>query len=109
METNLTWILAMLGAAVLSCWIAYQSTLVESIKKLLCLSDNPKPIRWRWFMKPLGWLWLEFNYLMYCPYCISVWIGTAINYFYFDIALIPAIIYSMIAVVFVGIYLKLGL
>jgi len=42
-----------------------------------------------------------------CPYCIGFWISLAVNYYYFNFALITSLLYAPLALVFVAILDKI--
>ena len=111
METieMIQWLLALMGGAVLACWIAYQSTIVQKLKSVVRLSDIDAPIRWKPWFKPVGFLLESFRELINCPYCLSWWFGLFINVFLFKITLPLSILYACLCIVFVEIYRKLTL
>ena len=100
-EYNLIWLLiTALCVAEFSIQVAYQSTLAESIKKLLLLSDTQ--IR-KW--KP--W-WQKIRELASCPYCQSTWYMFFINSFMYEMNIGHAIIYAMLAPMAVEIIRKIS-
>lgn len=113
MATNylelILWLLSLFCGAVLSCYIAYQSTLIQDIKKLLCLNIDRKKVKWRKFMRPCGWLWSELCELSNCPFCISIYIGTIINYLLWSMTFWQSVLYSLLCIVFVEVFRKLSL
>ena len=103
------WLLSLFSIAVLSCWLAYQSAIVQDIKDLLGLSAEKDYSKFRWkpWVKPLMFVWLELRALLNCPFCISFWLGLLINLLLWQFTIPFAIIYAMLAVFFVELYRKL--
>ena len=102
----LLWLLALMGGAVLSCWIAYSSTVVQELKLLIGLGEQSKLPKWKPFMKPIGWLWKELHFMINCPYCSGYHLGWTITYFMFGFTLIQSLIYGAIVIIFVELYRK---
>ena len=100
--TFLTWLLALLAGAMLAVQIAYASTLAQDIKGLLGLTLTNK--KWKKWFSPVGWLIDEIKSLSNCPYCLSVWICTAINYFMYDMNLLRAIVFGLLGIVYVTLW-----
>lgn len=104
-------ILMLISTAILSCWIAYESTIVQEIKSIFGLHAEMdfRAYKWKWWFIPFLFLWVELRALLNCPFCISVWLGTIVSYFYLDYPFIESFMYSMLCIAFVGIYRKLTL
>lgn len=101
-------LLLLMGAAVLACWLAYSSTIVQEFKALIGLDDRErKPIKWRWFVKPLVFIWTELRELANCPFCMSFWLGLFIAIHYYQDW--RAVFIAPITLIFVEIYRKLSL
>ena len=98
------------GAAILACWLAYSSTIIQDLKALVGLSpvdeDAPKK-KWKWFAKPFVWLWNELRELVNCPFCMSFWIGLFVALHYYQDW--KAILVAALTVLFVDLYRKLTL
>lgn len=110
METEIIqWLLSLWGASILACWIAYQSTLVQDIKRLLGLSEEQKLPKWKPWFKPIGFIVAEIKSLSHCPYCISFWLGLFVNLLLWHITLPLSILYAMLSVVGVEVYRKISL
>lgn len=103
------WILALMCAAVLACWLAYQSTVIQEIKSWLGMSEQQTLPKWKWWFKPLGWMISEFKFLINCPYCTSFWLGLLTNIFLFKITIPLSILYACLCIVFVDLYRKISL
>jgi len=102
-------LLALLGAAVLSCWLAYQSTVVQDIKTLIGLGaeNDYTKYKWKWWFLPIALIWLELRELLNCPYCIGYHLGWITCYFMFDITIWQSLLYGALVIVFVELYRKL--
>ena len=101
-------LLMLMGAAILACWIAYSSTVIQEIKSWFGLDDRErKPINWRWFVKPFVWLVKELRALLNCPYCTAFWLGLIVALHYFNDW--RAVFIAPLAILFVEIYRKLTL
>ena len=105
----ITWLLSLFAGAVLACQIAYGSTLIEDIKRLLGLSEEQQLPKWRKWFKPFGWLIKEQKCLTNCPVCLSFWIGLIINLTLWDLTLGPSVIYALLSLPLVEVYRKLTL
>lgn len=103
------WLFQLMGAAVLACWIAYASTIVQKIKKFLWLEFQPQQIKWKTWFKPIGFFIDELRELLNCPYCLSWWIGFLTMAFSQDFSLWQSTLYACLCIVFVEIYRKLTL
>lgn len=108
MMITIEWLIAMLCGAVLSCWTAYQSTVIQTIKDAIGMNPDLR-VKWVWWFKPIGFIIDELRFLISCPYCTSFWVSAAINYFYFGFNIPTAFIYAPIGIVFVELYRKLTL
>lgn len=109
MTITIEWLIAMLCGAVLSCWTAYQSSIVQTIKKALWLTPTERKTKYVWWFKPVVFVWQELQDLLDCPYCTGWHVGWTINYFYFGEDIITAMLYGTIVIVFVELYRKLTL
>lgn len=101
-------LMMLFGAAILACWLAYSSTVIQDLKAMLGLSpinENIKPKKWRWFVKPFAFLWRELRELVNCPYCMSFWLGLFVALHYYEGW--QAISMACITILFVEIYRKL--
>lgn len=103
------WLLSLFCSAVLACYIAYDSTLIQEIKTYLRLSDTESQIKWRKFMKPFGWFYDKLRELLNCPFCLSFWLGLICNYYLWHISIVFSIVYALLSVAFVEVYRKLTL
>jgi hypothetical protein len=70
---------------------------------------QPKPVKWRWWFKPIGFIIDEVREMLSCPYCLSFHLGWLICYFIIGLPLIQALIYGAIAIIFVELYRKISL
>jgi len=98
----------LVGAAVLACWLAYSSTLVQDFKAMIGLDDRDrKPKRYKWWEKPIVFLWNELRELLNCPFCMSFWLGLFVAmHYYHDWR---AVFIAPITILFVEFYRKLTL
>jgi hypothetical protein len=103
------WLLSLFSAAVLACWIAYSSTVVQKIKKFFWLAEDQTLPKWKQWFKPVGFLLESFKELTNCPYCLSWWFGLFINLLLWKITLPFSILYACLSIVFVEIYRKITL
>jgi hypothetical protein len=100
-------LLQLIGAAVLACFIAYQSTVVQKIKTLCGLGELQHPRQWKWWVMPIVLLWDELRELLNCPYCLSFWLGFVVALQYYTLG--QAVFIAPLAIVFVELYRKLTL
>lgn len=103
------WLLSLAGAAVLACYLAYASTVIQDLKRIFGLAEEQQLPKWKKWFKPIGWLIGEFKDLINCPMCTSFWIGLTINLTLWHITLPFSIIYACLTIVFVEIYRKITL
>lgn len=103
------WLLCLFAIGVLSCWLAYQSTVIQEIKGWLGLQEQQRLPKWKPWFKPIGWLIKEFKFMINCPFCTSYHLGWIINLFLFKITLPLSLLYAGLCIVFVEIYRKLSL
>ncbi len=105
----ITWLISMVSTAVLGCWIAYSSTLFQEIKRFLYLLNDQKLPKFKFWFKPIGWLFKEFRELINCPFCLSYHLSWLTSYLVYDFSLIQSIILGGITVFFVDVYRKITL
>lgn len=109
MEELIKIILTSLSIAVLSCWIAYQSTIVQKIKAWLYLTPEQKLPKWKTWFKPFGFIFEEIRDLFNCPYCISFHIGWITFIFIVNLPIGLSIILAGLPVFCVDLYRKISL
>lgn len=97
----------LIGAAVLACFIAYESTVVQKLKSYLGLADYQKLPKFKPVFRPIGWLIEELKALLNCPYCLSFWLGLTITLQYYE--LWQAILYACLTIIIVHAYRKFTL
>lgn len=105
----INWILALFSGAILACYIAYSSTVVQEIKKVLGLTIGDRSIKWKAYFKPFVYLWYKLQDLFNCPYCLSVWICTIINLTVFSMTFGMAFLYGLLGIICVEIWQKITL
>lgn len=110
METYLNflmWLCSIISVAILSAQIAYESTIVQEIKKFFFIDGDYLKLKYKWWFKPIVWLYMELFELVNCPFCISFWIMLWVNLNIFDFSTAQSIILAPIAMGVVHIYRKL--
>jgi hypothetical protein len=104
----LTWLLSLFSGAVLSAQIAYESNLFEDMKLLVGLSNTQKIPNWKYWFKPIGFFLNKFKELVNCPFCTSMWIGTAINSIFWNMDLSHSLLFGLLTIPMVYIYKKIS-
>jgi len=103
----MTWLASIVGVAVLSAQIAYESTIVQEIKGYLLLDEIELKLKFKWWFKPLVWLHFKLKELLNCPFCISFWIMLWTNYNVSGFNMVQSIILAPVAMAVVHLYQKL--
>lgn len=74
---------------------------------MLWLTPTERKTKYKWWFRPIVFIWQELQDLLDCPFCISFHLGWIVTYFYFHQDIITALLYGTIAVLFVELYQKL--
>ena len=104
-------LLMLIGAAVLSCWIAYSSTIAQEIKSWFGLDAEQdfNKYKWKYWFIPILFLWVELRALLNCPFCTAYHMGWTIAYFMYDYTLLQSLLIGAITIGFVDLYRKISL
>lgn len=101
------WLLSLYAGAILACQLAYGSTVIQKIKEFIGLGPSKSTRQWKWWIKPIVLLWDELRELWECPFCLSFWIGLAINLTLWDLTFGQSFIYALLSLAFVEVHMKL--
>jgi hypothetical protein len=97
---DLIWFITTLCIAELAIQVAYASTLAESLKVWLLLSDTQNR-KWRWG-------WQKVRELANCPYCLGFHLGWITNLCYWHMSFGQALLFAPLVLIMVDVIRKLS-